>query len=70
MQYEYAALMEASEAEIEINIDWASWSLEVLYFLPSVVLLWLIALVADRVDQLVWLSASREDQESILQRRK
>ena len=70
MQFEYAALMETTEAEIDSSIDWASWSLDVLYFLPSVVLLWLVAMVVDRVDQLVWLAASRADQEALMRKRK
>lgn len=69
LEYQGRALVEASDGMVEIDFFWESFSVDIIYLLPSVILLWLVALVADRVDQLVWLSASREDQDAILQKR-
>lgn len=67
--FEFSLAMEASD-EFDIGMDWGSLALEFLFLLPAVVILWLIALIADRADQLVWLNASRGDQDAILNKRK
>lgn len=67
---------EVSVDELILNdtyyVTYSFWyqALEGILVFSSVLLLWLISLVADRIDQLVWLTASRIDQDEILARRK
>ena len=52
-----------------VVIDWVDFFIEARFLVPSILLLWFLALIAEKVDEIVWLNASREDQDAILAKR-
>lgn len=59
-----------NESQIDFNYDFNQLWFDSVFILPSIGLLWLISLVAEKLDDLVWLNCSRSDQDEILVRRK
>jgi hypothetical protein len=70
----FHALQKDDDTDSVSPFDWGFdlWdvSVEIMWIIPSLGVLWLLSLVADKLDQLVWLKASDRDRFEILQKRR